>query len=240
MDTTRVSMNQSKNAELAFKEFSRNISCCIFNRILGIVSLLLIIASSVCLLLCYWLLTGSKYVEHIMVDICADMDLLYFQRIANDTIQSVSDTVNGWFGTRNFVSKTNIKSEFTSMLERHLAPDWANEDISDDNNHPVNEDDVEIKPEPNELNEKESNSETNEEDTCDSINELDEEDTCDSINELDEEDKEDEADKEVACINSSNNLQQEFDNEVEDITEQKLVEKETNKVVFDLTSDDES
>jgi len=231
MDTTRVSMNQSKNAELAFKEFSRNISYCIFNRILGIISLLLIIASSVFLLLCYWLLTGSKYVEHIMIDICADMDLLYFQRIANDTIQSVSDTVNGWFGTRNFVSKTNIKSEFTSMLERHLAPDWANEDISDDNNHPVNEDDVEIKPEPNEpneLNEKESNSETNEEDTCD------------SINELDEEDKEDEADKEVACINSSNNLQQEFDNEVEDITEQKLVEKETNKVIFDLTSDDES
>jgi hypothetical protein len=166
-----------------------------------------------------------------MIDICADMDLLYFQRIANDTIQSVSDTVNGWFGTKNFVSKTNIKSEFTSMLERHLAPDWANEDISDDNNHPVNEDDVEIKPEPNEpneLNEKESNSETNEEDICD------------SINELDEEDKEDEADKEVACINSSNNLQQEFDNEVEDITEQKLVEKETNKVIFDLTSDDES
>lgn len=231
MDTTRVSMNQSKNAELAFKEFSRNISYCIFNRILGIISLLLIIASSVFLLLCYWLLTGSKYVEHIMIDICADMDLLYFQRIANDTIQSVSDTVNGWFGTKNFVSKTNIKSEFTSMLERHLAPDWANEDISDDNNHPVNEDDVEIKPEPNEpneLNEKESNSETNEEDICD------------SINELDEEDKEDEADKEVACINSSNNLQQEFDNEVEDITEQKLVEKETNKVIFDLTSDDES
>ena len=203
MEATRETM--SKDAELAFKGFSKNISYCIFNRILGMVSLLLIIASCVCLLLCYWLLTGSKYVEQIMVNICADMDLFYFQRLANDTIQTVTDKVNNCVGSRDFVSKTNIKREFASMLERHLAPDWANEV---DEASEVEADD-----------EDSDNSSYDEE-------ESDQEETDDE-----------ESDEELSNINR--NLEEQFDNEVEDVTEQVLAEREADTIVLNLVSDDE-
>ena len=205
--------NMSMDTELAFKEFSKNISYCIFNRIIGIISLLLIIASWICLLLCYWLLTCSKYVQHITIDICEDMDLFCVQSVAHYTIQHVSDTINDCFGTRSFVSKTNIKSEFASMLERHLAPDWAtdletdstSEGTSDEDNHPVNEDDVEIKKEPIVLIEKLKN-ESNE-------------DSSDSSNESNKEDS---------------------DEEVEDVTEKILAEKRIRFEVLDLTNEDEA
>ena len=195
--------NMSMDTELAFKEFSKNISYCIFNRIIGIISLLLIIASWICLLLCYWLLTCSKYVQHITIDICEDMDLFCVQSVAHYTIQHVSDTINDCFGTRSFVSKTNIKSEFASMLERHLAPDWAtdletdstSEDTSDDDNHPVNKNNIKI--EPIVLNE----------------------DSIDSSNESNKEDS---------------------DEEVEDVTEKIIAEMEKNKIVLDLTNEDEA
>ena len=195
--------NMSMDTELAFKEFSKNISYCIFNRIIGIISLLLIIASWICLLLCYWLLTCSKYVQHITIDICEDMDLFCVQSVAHYTIQHVSDTINDCFGTRSFVSKSNIKSEFASMLERHLAPDWAtdletdstSEDTSDDDNHPVNKNNIKI--EPIVLNE----------------------DSIDSSNESNKEDS---------------------DEEVEDVTEKILAEMEKNKIVLDLTNEDEA
>ena len=213
--------NMSMDTELAFKEFSKNISYCIFNRIIGIISLLLIIASWICLLLCYWLLTCSKYVQHITIDICEDMDLFCVQSVAHYTIQHVSDTINDCFGTRSFVSKTNIKSEFASMLERHLAPELApdlatdsetdlatdstSEGTSDEDNHPVNEDDVEIKKEPIVLIEKLKN-ESNE-------------DSSDSSNESNKEDS---------------------DEEVEDVTEKILAEKRIRFEVLDLTNEDEA
>ena len=229
MATTRENMNMG--TELAFKEFSKNISYCIVNRILGIISWLLIIASNICLLLCYSLLTCSKCVEHMMLDICADMDLLYFQKVANDTIQSVSDTVNNWLGSRDFVSKTNINSDFTSMFERYLTPEWvtdlATEDMCD--NHPVNEDDVKIKTEPIVLNE-----ELSDDSSYESSDEKNNETNNDSNSEA--------YDEELTNINI--NLEEHFDDEVEDVTEQKLAERERErervKFVLDLTGDDES
>lgn len=212
METTRESMG--KEANIAFKEFSKNISYCIFNRILGIISLLLIILSCLCLLLCYWLLAGSKYVELVMVDICADLDLLYFQRIANDTIQSVSDIVNGWVGARNFVSKKNIKSEFASMLERHLAPDWANENNEDLSN--------------------ETSSTNTSISTNTSLVKISE--NTNSNSDEEECNEEDSSDEEVRNLNS--NLINDFDNEVEDVTQQVLAEREENKVVVDLISNE--
>ena len=213
MTSSRDNMSMDTDTEIACKNFTKNISYSIFNRILGMISLLFIIVSSIFLLLCYWLLTGSKYVEKLMVDICADMDLFCFQSVANDTIQSVSDTVNDWFGTRSFVSKTNIKSEFASMLERHLAPDLAtdlatdstSEGTSDEDNHPVNEDDVEIKKEPIVLNEELKN-ESNE-------------DSSDSSNE---------------------SIKEDSDEEIEDVTEKILAEKRIRFEVLDLTNEDEA
>ena len=230
METTRDNMN--KEAEIAFKEFSKKISYCIFNRILGIVSLLLIIASSVCLLLCYWLLTGSKYVEHIMVDICADLDLFYFQTLAKNTIKTVSDTINSWTGSRTFVSKTNIKSEFTTMLERHLAPGWANEmneDLSNETSSTSSTSSVKISGESNNNSDEESSG--------------DEESGDEEVRNINSNLKND-FDSEVVDVTqqiSHENETRESDlklvNEIEDVTQQVLAEREENKVVVDLISD---
>ena len=235
METTRDNMN--KEAEIAFKEFSKNISYCIFNRILGIVSLLLIIASSVCLLLCYWLLTGSKYVEHIMVDICADLDLFYFQTLAKNTIKTVSDTINSWTGSRTFVSKTNIKSEFTTMFERHLAPGWANEmneDLSNETSSASSTSSVKISGE--------SNNNSDEESSGDEES-GDEESGDDEVRNINSNLKND-FDSEVVDVTqqiSHENETKESDlklvNEIEDVTQQVLAEREENKVVVDLISD---
>lgn len=193
----------NKNADAAFEEFSRSISICIFNRMLGVVSLVLIIISSVFLLLCYWLLTGSRYVEKIMVDICADIDIIYFQSMVNEVIQIVSDKVNELFG-RSFVSKTNIKNEFSSMLERHLAPDWADDGISDEE---VSDTDSEI-----------------------DIGNIDD---IDDTNEI-----------EIKTENITSNISVEtsddsIDSEIDDITQQCIAEREQNRTIIDLQSDNE-
>ena len=193
----------NKNADAAFEEFSRSISICIFNRMLGVVSLVLIIISSIFLLLCYWLLTGSRYVEKIMVDICADIDIIYFQSMVNEVIQIVSDKVNELFG-RSFVSKTNIKNEFSSMLERHLAPDWADDGISDEE---VIDTDSEI-----------------------DIGNIDD---IDDTNEI-----------EIKTENITSNISVEtsddsIDSEIDDITQQCRAEREQNRTIIDLQSDNE-
>jgi hypothetical protein len=191
----------NKNADAAFEEFSRSISICIFNRMLGVVSLVLIIISSIFLLLCYWLLTGSRYVEKIMVDICADIDIIYFQSMVNEVIQIVSDKVNELFG-RSFVSKTNIKNEFSSMLERHLAPDWADDGISD-------------------------------EEVIDTDSEID----IGNIDDIDDT-------NEIKTENITSNISVEtsddsIDSEIDDITQQCIAEREQNRTIIDLQSDNE-
>ena len=225
--TTSYSHN-NKNADAAFEEFSRNISICMFNRMLGIVSLVLIITSSIFLLLCYWLLTGSKYVEKLMVDICADIDITYFQSMVNEVIQIVSDKVNGLFG-RNFVSKTNIKNEFSSMLDRHLAPDWA-VGLSDEEEVSDIDSDIDIG-------------------NIENIDDIDDIDDIENINET-------KIKTENITTASSNNNNNEIhenitsdisvetsddsvDSEIVDITQQCIAEREQNRTIIDLQSDNE-
>lgn len=235
MESTRDNMN--KEAEIAFKEFSKNISYCIFNRILGIVSLLLIIASSVCLLLCYWLLTGSKYVEHIMIDICADLDLFYFQTLAKNTIKTVYDTINSWTGSRTFVSKTNIKSEFTTMFERHLAPDWANEmneDLSLSNETSSNSSTSSIKLSENSNNNSDEESSSGEESSGDEeVKNINSNLIHDFGNDVED------VTQQISHENETRESDLKLVNEIEDITEQVLAEREENKVVVDLISESE-
>ena len=167
-----------------------------------------------------------------MVDICADLDLFYFQTLAKNTIKTVSDTINSWTGSRTFVSKTNIKSEFTTMLERHLAPGWANEmneDLSNETSSTSSTSSVKISGESNNNSDEESSS--------------DEESGDEEVRNINSNLKND-FDSEVVDVTqqiSHENETRESDlklvNEIEDITEQVLAEREENKVVVDLISD---
>ena len=226
METTRENMN--KETELAFKEFSKNISYCIFNRILAIISILLVILSCLCLLLCYWLLAGSKYVEQVMVDICADLDLFYFQKLAHNTITTVSDTINSWLG-RNFASKTDIKREFDSIIERHLAPEWANENKDDLSSETSSASSVKIN----------ENSNSNSDDGESGDEESGDEEVRNiNINLKNEFDSEvEDVTQQITHENETRESDLKLVNEIEDITEQVLAEREENKVVVDLISD---
>jgi hypothetical protein len=219
--TTPYSHN-NKNADAAFEEFSRNISICMFNRMLGIVSLVLIITSSIFLLLCYWLLTGSKYVEKLMVDICADIDITYFQSMVNEVIQIVSDKVNGLFG-RNFVSKTNIKNEFSSMLDRHLAPDWA-VGLSDEEEVSDIDSDIDI---------------GNIDDIVD-INDTNEtEIKTENITTASSNNNNNEIHENITSDISVETSDDSVDSEIVDITQQCIAEREQNRTIIDLQSDNE-
>jgi cobalamin biosynthesis protein CobT len=255
------------NADAAFEEFSRSISICIFNRMLGVVSLVLIIVSSMCLLLCYWLLTGSRYVEQFMVNICADIDIVYFKSLANDIIQIVSDSANELVG-RNFVSKTKIKSEFSSMLERHLAPDWAttltddeascSDSVTDVSEVEIKEETIDVTDDNNDDDTSHSSDENeNENDSEVVVDNSNDDDTAHTSN---ENDGENENDSEVVVDNSNDVIDNFIDNilnnvavnpvstntetdsidsEIDDITEQCLAEKRENRTIIDLQSDNE-
>lgn len=239
---TTHNSHANMNADAAFEEFSRSISICIFNRMLGVVSLVLIIVSSMCLLLCYWLLTGSRYVEQFMVNICADIDIVYFKSLANDIIQIVSDSANELVG-RNFVSKTKIKNEFSSMLERHLAPDWAAANITDDetssNDTVTDTSEVEIKEETIDV----TPDNNNNDDTYHTSNENDTEVVVDNSNDVIDNFIDNVLDNilnnvvvnPVSTTPETDNI----DSEIDDITEQCLAEKRENRTIIDLQSDNE-
>ena len=237
---TTHNSHANMNADAAFEEFSRSISICIFNRMLGVVSLVLIIVSSMCLLLCYWLLTGSRYVEQFMVNICADIDIVYFKSLANDIIQIVSDSANELVG-RNFVSKTKIKNEFSSMLERHLAPDWATtltDDEASCSDSVTNVSEVEIKEETIDV-----TPDNNDDDTSHSSdeneNENDSEVVVDNSNDVIDNFIDNILNNVAVNPVSTNTETDSIDSEIDDITEQCLAEKRENRTIIDLQSDNE-
>lgn len=103
----------------SFHKFSKSITICIINRFLGIISVLLIIASFLFLALCFWLLTGSKYIENNMNELCKDVDFSEFKNMVDEYISSISNTVNSYIGYP-FIPKTEIKREFKESLKSHV------------------------------------------------------------------------------------------------------------------------
>lgn len=138
--------SQHVNANIAFSEFSKNMSISIFSHILGIFSLLLIISSSIFLLLCYWLLTSSKYIEYYIVQLSINHDSTSIKNVFDNTIQIISDKINQ-FTPWHIIPASNIKKETSVIYETRINnndeytdesadeisdTDVTNNDISDD------------------------------------------------------------------------------------------------------------
>ena len=115
----------------AFHKFSKSISICIINRLLGIISVLFIIASFLFLAVCFWLLTGSKYIENTMIELCKDVDFSEFKNMVDEYISSISNTVNSYLGYP-FIPKTEIKHEFKTSLKNHIDNTREDPSISSD------------------------------------------------------------------------------------------------------------
>ena len=214
-----VNNHVKMNAEAAFKEFSRSISISIFARILGIISLIFITISSICLLLCYWLLTGSRYVEQLMETMYSNIDVEYFKTFVNYVIQNACETTNELFHV-NIVSKENIRHNFFHMLSRPLAPDWAST-LTDEDTSSDSESDSD-----NTANESDENSSNTNDESSNNENE-------------NENENDDKLDIEVEVLNISTSNTDVDDNvnvnsEIQDVTEQYIAERQKNKIVIEL------
>ena len=154
---------QTVNANIAFGEFSRSISICIFTRLLGIFSFLFMISSGLSLLLCYCLLHCSKRVEQIVVHIKdVNTDTINVTKMTNATILSVGNEVNA-FAPWNIINVKDIKAEVCTLYENaHTQTgfisdgddmgmgndsssddsDRTEDDTDDDSNNPANVSDV--------------------------------------------------------------------------------------------------
>ena len=135
-----TTMNDRTNE--AFHKFSKSISICIINRFLGIISVLLIIASFLFLALCFWLLTGSKYIENTMNELCKDVDFNEFKNMVDEYISSISNTVNSYIGYP-FIPKTEIKREFKKSLKSHMYENYSKENITTENHSTSSDSDIE-------------------------------------------------------------------------------------------------
>ena len=125
----------------AFRKFSKSISICIINRLLGIISVLFIIASFLFLAVCFWLLTGSKYIENTMIELCKDVDFSEFKNMVDEYISSISNTVNSYLGYP-FIPKTEIKHEFKTSLKNHIDNNREDHSISSDSDSDSDIEDV--------------------------------------------------------------------------------------------------
>ena len=101
---------QTVNANIEFANFSKNISICIFSRMLGMLSLLLIITSGLFLLLCYWLINASKYVERFIIQMTMNHDTTSIKNIFDNTIDTIAENMNE-YTLWNMIPSEQIKKE---------------------------------------------------------------------------------------------------------------------------------
>ena len=101
---------QTVNANIEFANFSKNISICIFSRILGMISLLLVITSGLFLLLCFWLINASKYVERFIIQITMNHDTTSIKNIFDNTIDTIAENMNE-YTLWNMIPSEQIKKE---------------------------------------------------------------------------------------------------------------------------------
>lgn len=104
--------SSTRNTTPAFAEFSKSISYFVFYRLLGIISLVLVMAASLFLIIWYSFITGSQFIDGYMEDIYENINLPYFQEITYNGISSVCQRVNSIFGKDiMYPPGVNIKEE---------------------------------------------------------------------------------------------------------------------------------
>jgi hypothetical protein len=205
--------SQHVNANIAFSEFSKNISISIFSRILGIFSFLLIISSGIFLILCYWLLTGSKYIEYCIVQLTINHDSTSIKNVFDNTIQLISDKINQitpW----NIIPASNIKKETCVIYETRM------------NNKDTEVSDVEI-----------SDTEVSDVEISDTevsdVEISDIQDSYDNIETILDSSDSSEQDTESLTGNDSDT------SDIEDVTEQCIAEREKSREIIDLSDENE-
>ena len=108
---------QTVNANIAFSEFTKTMSICIFSRILYIGSLILLLISGIFLLTCYLLIVCSKFIEKLIFRMTMDYDSSIIKNVFDNTIQIISNRINDLIGWK-IIPGPEIKKEAEIFYDR--------------------------------------------------------------------------------------------------------------------------
>lgn len=124
-------MRTYKDANIQFTTFSKDMSRFAYNRILAIIGLLFVITSGLFLLVSYWLLTGSEYVENIMDNIGFQFDYINIKNSLCEQVGLIKEKLSLYIcgSSKNIV----IKEEQLPLDDNGYEPssDSDIEDITD-------------------------------------------------------------------------------------------------------------
>ena len=126
-------MNSStRNTSAAYAQFSKSIGYFIFYRLLGIMSLLLVMGASLFLIIWYSFITGYQFIDGYMEDIYENINLSEFQKNIYNGMSSVCQRVNSIFGRDiMYPPDVNIKEEPVEVIYESNSQDTESDSHSD-------------------------------------------------------------------------------------------------------------
>ena len=124
-------MSSHKDANIQFTTFSKDMSRFAYNRFLAIIGLLFVITSGLFLLVSYWLLTGSEYVENIMDNIGFQLDYINIKNSLCEQVELIKEKLSLYMcgSSKNIVIKEEHVPLETSVYDPSSDSDI--EDITD-------------------------------------------------------------------------------------------------------------
>lgn len=225
---------QTVNANIAFSEFTKTMSICIFSRILYIGSLILLLISAIFLLTCYLLIVCSKFIEKLIFRMTMDYDSSIIKNVFDNTIQIISNRINDLIGWK-IIPGPEIKKETEKFYDSsgdyvHSSCDETEVDSlydSDDDKHVFS----------GESDEQVSVSEVS------TIQTLDPEEEQEQNSEEDDEEEQQEQEQNPEEEQEPDKNEQNMISDIEDVTEpviaerEKAREKQKIRDLIDLSSD---
>ena len=127
-------MNSStRNTSAAYAQFSKSIGYFVFYRLLGIMSLLLVMGASLFLIIWYSFITGSQFIDGYMEDIYENINLSEFQKNIYNGMSSVCQRVNSIFGRDiMYPPDVNIKEEPVEVIYESNSQDTESDSEVED------------------------------------------------------------------------------------------------------------
>ena len=128
--------SSTRNTSASYAQFSKSIGYFVFYRLLGIMSLLLVMGASLFLIIWYSFITGSQFIDGYMEDIYENIDLSEFQKNIYNGMCSICQRVNSIFGKDiMYPSGVNIKEEDVEVIYENNSQDTESdsevEDVTD-------------------------------------------------------------------------------------------------------------
>ena len=128
--------SSTRNTSASYAQFSKSIGYFVFYRLLGIMSLLLVMGASLFLIIWYSFITGSQFIDGYMEDIYENIDLSEFQKNIYNGMCSICQRVNSIFGRDiMYPSGVNIKEEDVEVIYENNSQDTESdsevEDVTD-------------------------------------------------------------------------------------------------------------